>query len=597
MRLGRHRTGRPPPARPVAATLAFAVLLAGCGGGVPSAGAGDADVPQRGGVLLVAGTDDVASADPAVATRTPAYLLLRSVSRQLLTYPAVAGTAGTTPVPDLAEAPPETADGRTYTLRIRTGARWNTVPQRQITAADAVRGIERSCYPGRPARTALALTDVVAGLSAFCAGLADVKRTPGAIAAYLADHRVAGLRAVDERTLRLRVTGPTADLADLLAQPAASPMPVEALAAVPGTAAADALLVASGPYRVTRHEPGRGYTLERNPAWDPETDPVRKAWVDRIDVVLGADAEAVQRRLEDGTADLAWDTTVPGPRARTLAGTGDSRLALLPTGGLDPYVAVNVRSAAAKGALGRVEVRQALDAAADKAGIAALLGGAPLAEPAEQALTPPVLGFVRRAGVSADHTGDPDRAKELLRRAGYPAGLRLRLLYRAPGEHAEIAAALRDSLARAGIALTLVPVAAEEFYDAYLSNRVATRAGKWDLALAGWGPDWFGAAGRSLLAPLIDGSRCGPDSVNYACFADDAVDAALHTALAAPSRAAATPLWTALDTVVGTRVPFIPLRTRSVGIFRSARVHGAVPCEFLQGYDPTNVWIDSSAPD
>jgi peptide/nickel transport system substrate-binding protein len=593
--LRRHRIGRPRHAatgRLAAATAALAVLLAGCGGGSPPAAAGGAE-PRRGGVLVVAGTEDVAAVDPAAATRTPGYVLLRAVSRQLLTYPAVAGPAATTAVPDLAEALPERgADGRTYTLRIRAGARWNTVPQRQITAADAVRGIERSCYPGRPARSPVLLADVLEGLSTFCAGLAAVPRKAAAIRAYLADHKVPGLRALDERTLRIRVTGSAADLPDLLAQPDASPMPVEALDAVPGTAAG---FVASGPYRITRHDPGRGYTLERNPAWTAETDPVRKAWVDRIEIVLGADADVVQRRLEDASADLAWDTTVPVERARALAGAGDSRLAVLPTGGLDPYLAINVRSATANGALGRVEVRRALDAAANKAGIAALVGGAPLAEPAEQALTPPVLGFGRRPGASPDHTGDPALARILLRRAGHPDGLGLRLLYRAPGEHAEIAVALRDSMKRAGIALTLVPVGPAEFYDAYLADPKATRAGRWDLALAGWGPDWFGAAGRSMLAPLVDGRRCGPDSVNYACFSDSTVDASLKAALAAPFAVAAAPLWAALDAAVGARVPFVPLRTRSVAVFRSDRVRGAVAVPFLLGYDPTNVWIDDHA--
>ncbi len=576
--------------RSAAAALAAAALLAGCTGGSAELAVGSGP-GSRGGTLIVLGTSDLAHADPSAATRSTSAVLLRAVSRQLVSYPAADGAAGTVPVPDLAEELPVGADGRTYTVRIRVGARWNTVPQRQITAVDAIRGIQRSCYPGRPARSPVLLADVVEGLAAFCAGLARVPRKAVAVAAYLAAHEVAGLSAVDERTLRIRLTRPAADLPDLLAQPAASPVPIEALGALPGSPAADAAAVACGPYKVSRHDPDLGYTLERNPAWDAATDPVRKAWVDRIDIVLGADADVVQRRLEDGSADLAWDTTVPADRARALAAAGDARLALLPTGGLDPYLAINVASPAAKGALAVPGVRRALNAAADKAAVAALAGGPPLAEPAEQALTPPVSGYLRRAGVSPDHAGDADTARALLRTAGYPDGLRLRLVYRNAGDHPAIARALATALGEAGIELTLAPVDAGTFYDGLLSNRAATRAGRWDLALAGWGPDWFGAAGRSMLGPLVDGRRCGADSVNYACFSDNAVNRALDAALAAPSAAAAGPLWRAVDTLVTSRMPLVPLRTRAVAVYRSARVQGPGAVPFLLAYDPTNMWL------
>ena len=39
---------------------------------------------------------------------------------------------------------------RPYTVTIRTGAMWNTSPPRQVTAADAVLGLKRSCNPVQP---------------------------------------------------------------------------------------------------------------------------------------------------------------------------------------------------------------------------------------------------------------------------------------------------------------------------------------------------------------------------------------------------------------------------------------------------------------
>ena len=93
--------------------------------------------------------------DPNISYYSVGYLALRLWSRQLFTFPAVQGET-TTAVPDLATTIPTTAnggvsaDGKTYTITIRKGAMWNTSPARQVTAADEVRGVKRTCNPYQP---------------------------------------------------------------------------------------------------------------------------------------------------------------------------------------------------------------------------------------------------------------------------------------------------------------------------------------------------------------------------------------------------------------------------------------------------------------
>jgi peptide/nickel transport system substrate-binding protein len=124
-------------------------------GGLASENINATGTPVSGGTLDMLGVGDVDFMDPNVSYYSGGYLGLRLWSRQLVTYPAIAGKA-TTVVPDLATQLPTVAnggvskDGLTYKFTIRTGAMWNTTPARQVTAADMVRGMKRVCNPAQP---------------------------------------------------------------------------------------------------------------------------------------------------------------------------------------------------------------------------------------------------------------------------------------------------------------------------------------------------------------------------------------------------------------------------------------------------------------
>ena len=103
-----------------------------------------------GGVLYMLGTGDVDYFDPNITYYTVGYLGVRIWTETLLAYPAIPGKTLDV-VPQLATAMPTVTDGGTlYTLTIRKGVEWNTTPPRQVTAADARRGLERTCNPAEP---------------------------------------------------------------------------------------------------------------------------------------------------------------------------------------------------------------------------------------------------------------------------------------------------------------------------------------------------------------------------------------------------------------------------------------------------------------
>ncbi|HZC26186.1 MAG TPA: ABC transporter substrate-binding protein, partial [Actinopolymorphaceae bacterium] len=168
-------------------TVLAAACTAGKGSSTTETGSGSA---VKGGTLNMLGSGDVDYMDPNISYYSIGYLGLRMWSRQLFSYPAQASKA-TTAAPDLATGLPSagnggiSADGRTYTITIRKGAKWNTSPARQVTAADVVRGVKRTCNPVQPFGGTPDFADLIAGYSTFCSGFAKVPQNPKSMAAYI----------------------------------------------------------------------------------------------------------------------------------------------------------------------------------------------------------------------------------------------------------------------------------------------------------------------------------------------------------------------------------------------------------------------------
>lgn len=107
----------------------------------------------RGGGIVA----DVDHLDTASAYYTASYPLERASTRQLFTYPASTDVnVAIEPVSDLATELPTransgiSADGKTYTVHLRPGAKWNTSPAREVTSEDVVLGLKRLCKPVSP---------------------------------------------------------------------------------------------------------------------------------------------------------------------------------------------------------------------------------------------------------------------------------------------------------------------------------------------------------------------------------------------------------------------------------------------------------------
>ena len=78
-----------------------------------------------------------------------------------------------------------------------------------------------------------------------------------------------------------------------------------------------------------------------------------------------------------------------------------------------------------------------------------------------------------------------------------------------------------------------------DFYAKYLQNPENARRGVWDIAIAGWFPDWYGNNGRTVLEALFDGRTIGPNSQNFGGYDNPEVNRLMDQ----PMTAAAPAVW------------------------------------------------------
>jgi peptide/nickel transport system substrate-binding protein len=535
------RRGRPAA---IASLLPVVLLLtAACGAGAgasatTSAAAGE---PVQGGTLRLLGASDVDHLDPASAYYTASTTLERAFTRQLFTYPASTDAKqAITPVADAATEVPTranggiSADGRTYTVHIRPGVRWDTSPARQVTAQDFVRGFKRLCNPVSPVGAPSYYTGTIAGMKEYCDAFAKVPGTAAAMAGYIGAHDISGIRASGDTTLVFKLIRPANDFLNILAMPFASAAPKEYLSYVPDDATFRRHTLSDGPYQITEYVPNQEIDLARNPAWSQSADPIRHQYVDQIQIRQGqTDPGTVQQQIQAGTADMEWDTVVPTPDIPKLRAAGDARLGLYPALDSNPFLIFNLQSPNNDGALRNVKVRQALEYAIDKVAVGQVYGGPALNTPLNQVIPPDNVGYQPfDLYPTPGGKGDAATCKTKLAQAGYPHGLTLGYVYRNAGNHPAVTQSVQSDLQACGVTVKLIPQSQADFYGKYLSTPSAARQGLWDIAAPGWVPDWYGNNGRAIVEPLFDGRNYGANSPDYGDYNSPVVNRLIDRALA-----------------------------------------------------------------
>jgi peptide/nickel transport system substrate-binding protein len=552
-----------------AACLALGLALLGpsCTGQQDSGQSG-----MRGGTLRVLAVDPIIGLDTA-ENNNPA--IVRAYARTLYGY-NLSGPPDQVPVPvpDIASGPPQrSADQRTYTFRLRAGVRYAPPVNREVTARDFITAIQR-LYDKQTPSYGQQYADLIAGAKAFGAGKAS---------------RISGLAAPDARTLKITLVQPAADLLSILTLSLFAPVPGEYAASYAVGANYSGHVVGSGPYTPETYIPRRSVILVRNPNWDPATDPLRKAWVDRIHVRTGVSIASIQRAIDREEADLSIDSHVPQARVAALRADPERsrRLSVNTTGNLALLVLGTHRAA---GAIADVRVRQAVNYAIDKVAYRdAIAGGfAPTGELASTIMAPGSLGY-RPYDLypTPGGRGDPAKARALLAAAGYPNGVTLGFVTFGSGRYAAGRKPIEESLARAGIHLKVTTYESFDLWEKSLA--IPAKRLEHQLAQSFWRLDYLGDNGRQSIVSQYD-SRIDPAfSGHFSEYNKPAVNRLIDRALAEPDRDRRAAMWGQIDQRIMRDAPLVPLIWENFAFQWASRVHG-------WRYDPWTVAPDLTAP-
>jgi len=517
----------------------------------------------------------VDSLDPARSYLPWVWNLMRLYTRTLVTYDGAPGAAGTELVPDLATGLGVPSDNnQTWTYTLRPGTAFEN--GRPITSTDVKYGIQRSFA-----------SDVIVGGPLYVVSLLDDPAAPYPGPYFVPEPAdpvatLASVETPDPSTIVFRLNRPYAAFDQVMALPSSSPVPIEAdTRADYGQAP-----LSSGPYRVVSIDPITGIVLERNPAWDPNTDEVRTARPDRVEVHTGLASFERDQRILGGSADLDLGGGVaPESLARVLEDSlTAARTDQIATGALQLLA-----MPATVAPFDRPACRLAVAAAVDVSAVQEALGGRLSAQPPRGLWPSTLRGNMPAAGAAAP-TVDTAEVRRQLSACGAPDGFST--IIAAPNQARSLAVAdvIRVNLAAVGIEATVEGLDPATYYASDIGSPATVAANGYGILLTRWNADFPDAA--SFLGPLVDGREiAAAGNTNLAELNDPAINGLVDSAYAALDDEAALSAWETVAQTVTGGGSYVPVVEERTVLLAGERLHNAMVHWVYGGYDLATVAV------
>lgn len=272
------------------AVLALAAVasigLVSCGGGSNSSG-------KEGGTLNATYASFPDYLDPALSYTAEGWTAMYTTYIPLLTYKHANGQEGSEVIPGLAKEMPKISNGeKTYTLFLRPGLKYSDGTP--IKASDFTYAVER-------------LFKVNSGGSPFYTAIVGAEKF-----AETKKGGISGIKTNDKTgEIVINLTKPRGTFTNELGLMFVAPVPPD----TPNTNQSTSPPPASGPYMITKANPGKGWSYERNPYWEKVNGKampdIPSGHMDKINVTIVRNPSTQVNDIEQGKFD--WMQTQPPP--------------------------------------------------------------------------------------------------------------------------------------------------------------------------------------------------------------------------------------------------------------------------------------------
>ncbi|MCZ8514262.1 ABC transporter substrate-binding protein [Paenibacillus filicis] len=525
--------------------LAMSFTLAGCTSGGDKKGdqkAGETpkqetkqEAPKKVQDTLIVGRGgDSASLDPSIVTDGESIKIAQQVFDKLLEY-----KPGTTEVQaGLAESWKVSSDGLQYTFTLRKGVKFHDGTD--FNADAVVFNFNRWSDPKSPYKFQGDSFDYYTSMFG-----ADDKRV------------IKEVKAIDPNTVQFTLNKPSAPFLQNVAMPAFSIGSPKAIQEKKEKFKSEP--VGTGPFVFKEWKRNDSITLEKNPNyWKQGLPKLNKVIVRAI-----PDNSARFTALQNGELDLIEG--INADDLKTLEGNKNLQKVIRPSFNVGYFGFVTTKKP-----FDDPKVRVALSYAVNKkAIISAFFGG--LAEPATNPMPPSLWGYNKDV---QDYPYDLEKAKSLLKEAGYPNGL--------PGEYVfyampvsrpymqdakKVAEAIQADFAKIGVKTKI----SSPEWATYLDD--VKKGEKDDLFLLGWTGD--NGDPDNFLYNQLDKDNIGGN--NRSRYSNDEVHSLLIEAQSATDKAKREDLYKKAQVIMKKDAPWIPLVHSTPLLGAKANVAGFVP--------------------
>ncbi len=480
--------------------------------------------PHYGGDLITAFQSDPNTFDPQVCYDATCWDNMEMLFNRLYDY----RTNTTDLFAQAAAGMPKLSDGgRVYTVAIRRGMTFaNGKP---VTAADFVYSFTRICNPATKSPV-VGFWDPVQGCKQYA------KHPTGSLS---------GLKALSPYKLQIRLTQPDAAFKYVLAMPQSSVIPVGS-----GPQQAKHPL-GSGPFEFVSYTPGQMISLKKNPHyWDKQLP-----YVDQVTEHLGTTPQVQLLELQKGQIDLMGD---PLPNSSYLSVINNKALQpqIVKRDELSTYfITMNTKMKP----FNNPTVREAVSYAINRSLLLKAVNGQ--GTPAKGFIPPGVTGYT---SAQLTHGLNVDKAKALLKQAGYPHGFSTTMYSWNTQPWTNLDPQIQQMLGAVGIHLKVDPIQQSTFFT------LAATPGKAPMTLTFWVADYPDAS--DFFNALLSCASDIPGGQNYPFYCNHAVDQAVAAGQADPAHAVAE--YTKASKLMLADNPIVPLFNGTVTEVRGARVGG-----------------------